>query len=316
MAKQAGEGENQVSDELAAMLGIGPKGDDDTGDEDEGQDEEGDEEDEEGGEGDDSDEEGDDEDDEAEGDDSEGEEGDEEDEDEEDGDEGDEGDEDEVAGLLEGDDDEGEEDEGDEGEEDEDETTRLRNELANTKARVAELEAGEDEEEEEEVSVELEEVSFVADQETYEQALESREEFNKLLNEVAKQASLAAVKGVLKRVPQMITRQVGEEVSNQTLVNDFFRVNSDLTGARKFVAFVFTEVQSKNPDKGYKELLDMTATEVRQRMGVSASGKKKAKTGGKRPGTRARAGKRASRRGAPQKPSGIGEEIERMSRSR
>ena len=230
--------------------------------------------------------------------------------------------EDEDEAEEEGAEDEEEEDEEEEGEGEEDAQSlqEVRQALAEAQARLHELtqQAEEEEETEQLTTVQEEDLEFddfLEEDDAYDRAMESREAFNEVLKNVAKQASLTAVRQVLQRVPQMVSRQVAEGMTTQQLVTDFFRQNPDLVPARRYVAYIYTTVQAEHPEKSQAELLAITATEARKGLGLEAGRAQKAKKAGKkaaRRGSYAPGGRVGRRSARPKKPQGIGEEIAAM----
>jgi len=243
-----------------------------------------------------------------------------------------EGEEDETTEPLEEGEEEGEVEEGEEEEEEEEEEgeeeeveekplpvgerAELLNQIAELRTKLDAVveggKKGKKSEEDEEPDFKFDE--FLNTEESYEEALQSRESFNKVLAEVARQASLAAMRAAMQRVSPLITARVAEQVTNQQLVADFFRSNPELVPARRFVATVFTQIQAENPDKSYAELLGMTAREARSQLGLVQGARKVAgKVKGRKMGSMPPGRRGAAVRGTGVKaPRGIGAEIEEM----
>jgi len=222
-------------------------------------------------------------------------------------DEDDDGDGDEAGAT---DDEDGEDDDDDE-EEDPTEALRAENE-ALKKALDRQASGPEvplEEETEELAPLELQPIEFV-DEEAYDKALESREALNELLNKVVAHTAEVTREAVLKRVPQVVQRQVSHETANQQMVSDFFRANEDLLPVRRYVALEFQQVLAANPDMSYPDALTMTANTVRTSLGMAKAKGKKAKKSRRRRAPSLPDGPRSRTR--PRKPSGVASEIAAM----
>lgn len=155
----------------------------------------------------------------------------------------------------------------------------------------------------------------LVDDETYDKALESREALNELLNKVRKNAIEFTYEAVLKRIPQVVQRQVSHESAQQKMVDDFFRANEDLLPVRRYVALEFQTLMSKNPDMSYPDLLTETAQIVRKSLGMTHNvGRKGRPKKARRKAPSTPDGSRS--RQQPRKPSGIAAEIAAMQRIR
>lgn len=155
----------------------------------------------------------------------------------------------------------------------------------------------------------------LVDDETYDKALESREALNELLNKVRKNAIEFTYEAVLKRIPQVVQRQVSHESAQQKMVDDFFRANEDLLPVRRYVALEFQTLMSKNPDMSYPDLLAETAQIVRKSLGMTHNvGRKGRPKKARRKAPSTPDGSRS--RQQPRKPSGIAAEIAAMQRIR
>jgi hypothetical protein len=154
----------------------------------------------------------------------------------------------------------------------------------------------------------------LVDDEAYDKALESREALNELLNKVRKNAIEFTYEAVLKRIPQVVQRQVSHESAQQKMVDDFFRANEDLLPVRRYVALEFQTLMASNPDMSYPDLLEQTAKIVRKSLGMTQTVGRKGKP--RKSLRRAPSGPDGSRsRQQPRKPSGIAAEIAAMARA-
>jgi len=304
------EGRDEIADEIATMLEAGgpeapegeeeeagepaPEDDKDAGSEEDKADE-GEEEDEDDEETDEDDKEGD----------EEGEEGDEEDE---------EGEGEDDEDVDEEGDEEGEEEE-DEGDDADPEVQALRQQNAELQAKLHEAEeAAEEGEEEAELEVPDMESDFFEDDEAYETAMSSRENFNALLREVAKQSALAASRAILPRLQPIIQKTVANESAQATLVQEFYKSNPELLPNRRFVGYLFSQIQAKSPELSHAELLELTGVEARKSLGLSKGTPTGKSRRGKRKGRTAPGGRGGGRRKAAETPPGIGDEIAQMAR--
>jgi len=206
---------------------------------------------------------------------------------------------------------------GEEGTEETDpEKIALRKQIAELQAQVEakETEAAPAEEEPEET---VEAVDFLKDDEAYTKAVESRESFNTLLNEVYKQATIVAARLVMRRMGPLVQREVAVASANETIIRDFYRRHDDLLPVRKYVGMVFTEMRAKNPSKTAVELLDVVAARVRNDLGLPRRAGAGKQPGGGAPPAKARsapAGRAPVTKTAPS-PS-LAEELAKMSRLR
>lgn len=209
---------------------------------------------------------------------------------------------------------EGDEEEPDDGE---DELTRLKREndaLHRTLDQRADATPPPQQEEDQELeALEIPTVELI-DEETYDRALESRETLNELLNKVRKDAIEFTYEAVLKRIPQVVQRQVSHESAQQKMVDDFFRANEDLLPVRRYVAVEFQSLMSEHPDMSYPDLLAETAKVVRKNLGMTRTVGRKGKP--RRASRRAPSIPDGSRtRQQPRKPGGIAAEIAAMQRA-
>lgn len=135
---------------------------------------------------------------------------------------------------------------------------------------------------------------------------EEQPNWNVVLNKVAKQAYNTAVQDVLKRVPTIMSETIGTELENREMVREFWSRNKDLKEHRDYVAVVFRRQQAQYPEQGANKLLELTAAEVRKRLGKAKS------SGPKRPTVLPKGARGPSRPQKPKAPAGITEQIRSM----
>lgn len=232
---------------------------------------------------------------------------------EEDSDKGDDGDSDQAA------EEDASEDGGEEGEEDgeaesEPESSEDKSEIDALKKQVAvltkafEAQSKSKEKEPEEVVEPVPQVTaqdFI-DDDSFEKVLENREAFNDVLNKVFKGAVEFATEAVLKRIPQVVQRQVTHETSTQQMVDSFYRRNKDLLPLRNYVAVEYQEVLSESPELALSDALNETAKRLRKKLGMAKVGAAPVNRRDRKPslpdGSR-------SRPQQPRQPKGIAAEI-------
>ena len=110
-------------------------------------------------------------------------------------------------------------------------------------------------------------------------------EFNKLLNKVyvkgVKDARVASPGVSAEAVSGLVASSMTMAEELKKTSDEFFETNKDLKPFRKVVATVFEDIQTANPDKGYKDLMGDIAKETRSRLELpipKAQKKKKTKT--------------------------------------
>jgi len=158
----------------------------------------------------------------------------------------------------------------DESKEDPDEKDKV---IEDLRAKLAEKEVvPEKEEVKEEIKEEeltFENQDFVGDQDI-DEILGDKDGINKLLNAVYTRGVTDSRKvvgeHVLRDIPNIVRTNVSLITEMAKARDEFFDTNPDLTPFKKVVATVFEEVASKNPDKGYKEVLVEVGKEARNRL--------------------------------------------------
>jgi hypothetical protein len=146
--------------------------------------------------------------------------------------------------------------------------------IAELKAEIELLKARPKEEAKVEPEV-IEPIDFLKDKDLDDLTRDPKE-FNKLLNDIYQKASVDAGEKLLKNIPEVIKTQLQVQQELMNMADTFYKANEDLKPYKKNVALIFEELQSKNPDKSYEELMTSVATETRKKLGIKSIGQKKA----------------------------------------
>jgi len=158
----------------------------------------------------------------------------------------------------------------------------------------------------------MEAISLVADEdELYELTRDPRkfnDAINKALLDVYNKAAKVATESALRSVPQIVSRSVETASVIQKAADDFYRDNEDLRPFKKFVAFVTTDIVSKNPDKDLVELLPEIASTTREKLNLKKIAEKKEEEGN----DPAFVKKKTTRRKPAEKPTGLQAEIDEL----
>ena len=137
------------------------------------------------------------------------------------------------------------------------------------------------------------------------------EALNKFANQIYNKGLTSSSERVLASMPSLIQQQVVLIQQMEKTRTEFFSDNPDLEKFPKVVSTVFEEIQDKNKDKSFSEVLKLVAPEVRTRLGLKKLDKPEQKN--KAPKLPSGGGK--SGRAAEETPiTGIGAEIEAMNK--
>jgi vacuolar-type H+-ATPase subunit I/STV1 len=146
--------------------------------------------------------------------------------------------------------------------------------ITDLKAEIEVLKAAQEKPKVEEVKKEdspiaptFEEQDFLKDKDLDELTRDPKE-FNKVLNEIYKKASIDAGERLLKSIPEIVKSQVVIHQQLIELANNFYSANPDLVKYKKNVALVFEDLQSKNPDKSFSDLSAEAAQETRKKLNL------------------------------------------------
>jgi len=187
------------------------------------------------------------------------------------------------------------------------------------KAEEDKRKAEEEKKKKAEQPVSLEEQDFIGDLDL-DDLVRDKASFNKLLNSVyskgVNDSKRIATEGVLNSIPEIVKHNLTILTTLKEASDKFYDENKDLVPFKRVVAAVFEEIASKNPDKKYSELMELTAPEARKRLELHKQAAKKEKEGEKESGKPPRLpGVKSGQRQTPsQKPntSSLEKEIEQM----
>lgn len=118
------------------------------------------------------------------------------------------------------------------------------------------------------------EVVTISD-EDFQNSLESKAAFEKILTSVRDQA----VERVVQSIPQLVQNMVKQQIYMNELSREFYQANEDLAGIRPFVGVIANEIASKNPGFTPEQVLENTATAVRERLKLKAKAEAAAPAG-------------------------------------
>lgn len=112
----------------------------------------------------------------------------------------------------------------------------------------------------------LSDVEYVATDADFEKALQSREDFNKVINTANAQTAAKIIEHLTKSLPPVIEKVALDLSQTTTLINNFWTSNKDLKkipDVKKKVAKMYQEIETKNPHKTMEELFDQLAVDMR-----------------------------------------------------
>ena len=163
------------------------------------------------------------------------------------------------------------EDDQDEPDEKDKEITDLKSRLDILEAEKKAIDTKDDSEEEKETLEELtfETQDFIGELDV-EDVFSNKDSVNELLNKVYQMGVTNSrdVVGdhILRSVPSIVDANIVLKEELMEARTKFYKDNPELEAFPKVVAAVFEEVSSKNPDKGYKDLLDEVGKEARSKL--------------------------------------------------
>jgi len=143
----------------------------------------------------------------------------------------------------------------------------LQDEIASLKEQLAKAQEKEEEVEEpsdtEEPKKDLETLEFFEDDVEFEQALNSREEFNNFVSRLVD----AVEQSVLQNIPDVVSKTVERQTTQQEVISSWRSENQDLIDEKpKFTGWVANQVQSEHPDWSLEQQLQETAKRVRKEL--------------------------------------------------
>lgn len=118
--------------------------------------------------------------------------------------------------------------------------------------------------EEEPQETEVEILEFVTEDE-FEEALDNRENLNRLLTRVA----VKTQEQMMRQIPDLVAQTAQRQSELDKSISSFWEDNSDLVEHQDYVAFVANQVQSENPDASYDAVLEETGKRVRSELNVA-----------------------------------------------
>jgi hypothetical protein len=101
----------------------------------------------------------------------------------------------------------------------------------------------------------------------------TEEELDRLIDEPAliNLAFSRSQQAMMGSIGQLVQIEVNKQILVNKAITDFYTANSDLLPYAKFVQYTMQEVETKNRDKTYAEIFQMTAEESRKRLGLSTT---------------------------------------------
>lgn len=144
---------------------------------------------------------------------------------------------------------------------------------SDTETEESEEEVEEEPEEEETIGYELEDKTFVTEEE-YDEVLESHEGLNELFNafrkEFGQEIGEKIKQDILQDIPRIVRQSVERTSERKSAVDQFRDRNEDLLEqAPDFVQHMANKVQSENPDWSTNEILEETEKRVRNQLGAT-----------------------------------------------
>ena len=125
---------------------------------------------------------------------------------------------------------------------------------------------------------EIEASDFVASDEAYDAAMQSKEGLNAVLNKAAQYGAVKAVEHAYTDLPKTVKSEVMQVVDNAIMIHMFFKENKDLRSIGDVkesyhvkVANVYRTLKEKYPAKADEELFGMLAPEVRKVHKIAAT---------------------------------------------
>lgn len=110
---------------------------------------------------------------------------------------------------------------------------------------------------------------FLESEDDFNRVLDKVENFNALLENVVKRAKAEAAEEALLSLPRLAEQLVNQQLTLRMAADEFYKVNADLAPYRNFVGFVTNEVAAAHPEYDLRTLLDESAKEVRNRIGLT-----------------------------------------------
>lgn len=144
------------------------------------------------------------------------------------------------------------------------ENKRLREEMEELKKKVEGL--GKPATEAPTTVMPIEEQDFIGDEDV-DELTRDKESFNKMLNKIYTKA-VRDVHEFYGNVPKRVEQTVARATTLRVVRDNFFENNPELKPHGEKVSEVWLRVAKDNPDKDYKEWLEITADEVRKELNL------------------------------------------------
>lgn len=138
----------------------------------------------------------------------------------------------------------------------------------------------------------------------FEELREDPEKFVAFIGKVIETSRKQTINELQGQLPQMVNDRTTQAIALQKLVDDFYRDNSALAGAKQTVSIVARNVGVEHPDWDMKQILDEAGKRTRTMLGIKAEDKPrgtKPVRKGKKPAVPTKTG--GKRRAAPKKVS-------------
>jgi hypothetical protein len=150
-------------------------------------------------------------------------------------------------------------------------TVKLAEKNAGDEPKSEEKEEKKEEKSDEEVKLsDLGTVDFIGETEL-DEALESKENLNKLLNKVVEASVQQGVQQTLRSLPKIIKTQVDTYTSMAEASSEFYKNNPDLAKFKPAMGVVAAELTSQHPEWEPAKLYEETGKELRDRLSIPVS---------------------------------------------
>jgi hypothetical protein len=108
-------------------------------------------------------------------------------------------------------------------------------------------------------------LTFLKDDDTFDEVMKSSANFNALLTSVVN----TAVAKTVQLLPNITNQYVDSQLTTRLAVKDFYTDNADLLPHRQYVGFVSNELFAKNPNQSLEENFREVEKEVRARLKIA-----------------------------------------------
>ena len=139
----------------------------------------------------------------------------------------------------------------------------LLTEISNLKAQIANMPVAQQPAQQQQ-DMTLQERTFFESDDTFNNAIGSRENFNKIANAIASHG----VEHLLKVLPSLINNRVTQSISMYDATKDFFQNNADLAPYEQALSREVATLQSARPGMPIQQTLNDAAAILRQKMNL------------------------------------------------